>query len=406
MRETSRDYARPYRPWPVRALNAVGGWGPGRASLDPSGLVDAACRAEGLADLGHPPLRPLLERLCASIESEAQLNPLGRWITRIRLINTLRARLRMEPRLGGVEGLAPPVVIVGLPRTGTTTLHRLLAAAPGAQSLASWQALNPAPFRGERDHELRLAEARRAEQAVRYLAPDFFAVHPIAPLAPEEEVVLLDQTLLSTVSVALMHVPSWATWLSAQDQSPAYDYLARTLRVLQDDRSTHWVLKTPHHLEFLGTLVARFPHARIVMTHRDPLETQASFCSMVAHGRGLTSDRVDPHALGQEWLERNGAMMDRALEDRASLDQDQVLDIHYEALLSEPVDVVRRIHAWAGLPWSDETAQAIAAEQARSPQHRHGRHAYQLSDFGLTEAAVARRYRDYRRQFLAARPAG
>ena len=121
------------------------------------------------------------------------------------------------PTLSVSTGLAPQIIIVGLPRTGTTTLHRLLAAAPGARALASWEALNPAPFRGEQGHQTRLKEAERAASAVRYLAPDFFAVHPIDPTAPEEEVVLLDQTLMSTVSVALMHVPTWASWLADQE---------------------------------------------------------------------------------------------------------------------------------------------------------------------------------------------
>ena len=177
MKETSRDYRHPRRPLGARIGNAL--LGLGQPSLDPADLVEAARRAEGLTDLGRPDPRPALGHLCNALVREADLHPIGRWIQRFRIIGQLRNRLRATVRLRDDPAIldrqpAPPLVITGLPRTGTTFLHRLLAADPGTRALRSWEGLNPLPFRDGRD---RIAAAQRAARSVAYLAPDFMAVH-------------------------------------------------------------------------------------------------------------------------------------------------------------------------------------------------------------------------------------
>lgn len=402
-RETSRDYAHPHRPLLVAAFDRVGR---PRADLSPASLLAAARKAERLTDFGDPPPEPLLDRLCTSLEDEARLTPTGRWITRIRLVDQLRARLRLTARIDADptlldRPLAPPVVIVGLQRTGTTLLHRLLASVPGARAMASWEALNPTAFRRGADPAGRIRHARLGVTGLKWLAPDFFAVHPIDPLAPEEEVVLMAQSLLSTVDEATLRVPTWSAWLEQQDQTPAYAYLRRALRVLQADRpGQHWVLKTPHHLEWLDTLFAEFPDAKVVMTHRHPRRTQASFCSMVAHGMGLTSDQVDPQEIGQVWLRKCTRLLDRALasRDRAP---DRFHDVSYTALMADPVAAARSIHAFAGLPFDPAAEAAVRAELASSPQQKHGRHVYDPADFGLTDAGIDAAYRSYVERFAS-----
>jgi hypothetical protein len=405
MRETSRDYAHPYRPLPLRvAHGALAALGVSRwPSLRPDDLIAAARAAEKLHDLGAPDLEPL-ERMVASIEAEASLNPLGRFATRERLVQVLRNRLRFtelsrrHPEISAVA-LEPPVVIAGLQRTGTTLLHRLLAADPRVRSLASWEALNPAPFLSGRG-DPRPGLARRAEAGLRWLSPDFFAVHPVEADAPEEDVLLLEHAFLSTVAEATLRVPSFSAWLESTDQRPAYVLMGRLLQLLTWQHGpSRWVLKTPHHLEWLDVLWDVFPGATVVMTHRDPLVTAGSFCSMVAHGRGVMSDVVDPAEIGRDWLEKLGRMTDRALDAREARGDRGVIDVRYEALMADPVGTVRRVREAAGLPCDAEADAATQAAMARMPKDRHGAHRYALDDFGLDEAKVRQRLRRWRDRF-------
>src|SRR5690606_36805982 len=196
----------------------------------------AASQAEGLHDFGDGAFLEPLSRLLDSIHGEARLHPVGRLITKGRIVAALRTRLRAEaliarhPEILSMP-IEAPIVIAGLQRTGTTMLHRLLAQDPGLRALASWEALEPVAALDARNPDgARVRNARIAEQGLRYMAPEFFAIHPTEALAPEEEVMLLDLSFLSTVPEATLHVPSFARWLEEQDQRPAYEYLRRMLQ--------------------------------------------------------------------------------------------------------------------------------------------------------------------------------
>lgn len=407
---TRTDYAHPYRPWPVRALNGAASALrlDGRPRLDRAALIAAAQRAEGLTDFGAPTLDPL-DVLLPSIEAEAHLHALGRRITFDRLVGVLRNRLRAQALFQATPAILErpvraPIVITGLQRTGTTFLHRLIAADPGIRALRSWEALDPVPRPGSADGDTarRRRMARFAESGLRWMAPDFFAVHPVEADAPEEEVLLLDQSLLSTVPEATLRVPTFSAWLESQDQRPAYDTLRRLLQLL-DAGERRWVLKTPHHLEWLDTLLDVFPDAIIVMTHRDPVTTLASFCSMVAHGRGVMSDAVDPAEIGGEWLRKVGRMMDRALDTR-SRRGGTFVDVQYADLMRDPMGEVARIYAAAGQALTPEARAAMEELRTTQTQDKHGRHAYALADFGLTDAMVAERFSAYRHRFGLVKP--
>jgi hypothetical protein len=414
--ETSTDYRRPYRPAPLRALNRV--LAPlerlRRIPLDVPSLMAAARRKTGLSDFGDPSFRTPLERLVGAIDGEAVLHPIGRFITRTRLVGSLATRLRIEAMYARDPSIASlplrrPIIILGLPRTGTTLLHRLLAADPRIRALLSWEALAPAPLdlkggRGETARRQRAAE--RSERALKYMAPDFFAVHPIDAHAPEEDVLLLDLAFLSTVPESTLRVPSFAAWLEEQDQGPAYRYLVRVMRALWSQRHpaearehAHWVLKTPHHLEWLDALDAVMPDALLVWTHRDPDEVVPSFCSMIAHGRGVFSDAVDPYEIGRSWLRKGARMVDRAMAARGRLGEERFVDVRYGDLMKAPVETVRKIEERAGMPWTDEAQRGVERALAGEKQHRHGVHKYALEDFALSAADVDRAFAAYRERF-------
>jgi hypothetical protein len=409
-RETSTDYAHPYRPKLVRFANRIAGGlsrlPPFRVALDEASLIAAAKKQTGLTDLGDPSFHEPLEKLIQSIEEEAKLHALGRIITRTRLVSTLVTRMRLEKRITDVpaindEKLTRPIVIVGLPRTGTTFLHRLLASdTHRIRALMSWEALMPVGNDGETLPRRRMVAAERSEAALRYLAPDFFAVHPIDALGPEEDILLLDLAFRSTVPEATMNVPSFAAWLETVDQSPAYRQLARALRVLQYERrpkadAWRWVLKTPHHLEWLEELPKVLDRPLIVWTHREPREVVGSFCSMIAHGRGVFSDHVDPKEIGRFWLRKGKRMVERAMEARAAIGADNFIDIQYRDLIRDPMRATRQIQERAGLDWNEATERQLRQSLTREVKDRHGKHRYSLADFGLTDADVDRAFSRY-----------
>jgi hypothetical protein len=408
---TSADYQHPYRPRPIALANRVGvalaRAGLRAAPFTVDGLIAEARKKTGLDRFGDESFRRPLGVLVEAIEREAALTPLGRMITRRRITGVLANRLRAQalfdarPDILG-EVVHAPIFIVGLQRTGTTMLHRLLAADPGLRSLASWEALNPAPvpLKIWQRRDPRISAAMLAERGLRYLAPDFFAIHPVEAQAPEEEVILLDYSFLSTVAEATLHVPSFAAWLEEQDQTPAYEWLKRLLQLLQwQHRKDRWILKTPHHLEWLDTLLAVFPDAKIIQTHRDPVKTLASFCSMIAHGRGVFSDQIDPREIGAHWARKTQRMVQRALAARDRAGDASFIDVSYYDLMADPMAQVARIYDFIGRPLTDETRRHIEAARAANPQNKHGKHSYHLADFGLSKEGVEPGYAAYRARY-------
>jgi hypothetical protein len=410
-----------------QGLGALGLQPPGSwaGPLTVSDLIAAARRRTGLSDFGDEAFREPLERLLWSIEAEARLHTVGRLITRTRLVGALATRLRVREFVrrhpAVLEGaLPPPIVIAGLQRTGTTLLHRLLASDPELRALLSWEAIAPvapgavtpagsrglgaslgARLRGGvAGTDPRVLQARLSVRALSYMAPGFFAIHPVEPEAPEEDVLLLDYSFLSTVPEATLHVPSYGRWLETQDHTPAYEYMATLLRVLSAQRGPRrWILKTPHHLEYLDVLRQVFPGVRIIQTHRDPARTLASLCSMITHGRGVFSDHVDPHEVGREWSRKVGRMLERSLAVRAAAHDEGFVDVSYYDLVRDPVGEVRRLYERLGLACSPATRERLEATRRDNPQHKYGRHAYRLEDFGLSERGVEPLLAAYRARF-------
>jgi hypothetical protein len=409
MRKTSTSYEVPHRPAVIRVANGLLGrlqrLSVARADLTFESLVrEAEKRSRERWTVDMEDVEAPLEMLLRSIEEEAQLHPIGRFITRERIVSTLANRMRVEAASRALPtdlAALAPIVIVGLPRTGTTLLHRLLAADPRVRSLTSWEALTPARLRNDPEDQARMRIAERSESGLAFLAPDFFAVHPIDAHAPEEDVLLLDLSFRSTVAESTLRVPSFSRWLEGQDQLPAYRILEKSLRVMQHERpqarKTHWVLKTPHHLEWLDVLLEVFPKATFVWTHRDLNEVVPSFCSMLSHARGVFSDAVDAQEIGRSWLRKGARMMERGLEVRAKR-KDRFVDIQYADLVANPVAQVKRIHAHAGLVWDREAEDCVKDKLKVQRKDKFGEHIYRLADFGLREADLEAAFGTHARQ--------
>jgi hypothetical protein len=408
--QNSSAFDRPFRRLPVRAFNRVGGLfervGLSR-DLDRDELVAAARKKAGLHDFGDEWFLEPLAVLIDSLNREARLNPLGKLIQRGRLVGNLVTRLRVEALCKAhpeivEQDMGQVVVIAGLQRTGTTMLHRLLAADPEMRALASWEALNPLPLPNETpgNPRSRIAQGKMAERGLGYLAPQFFAIHPVEAEAPEEDVLLLDLSFMSQSPEATLYVPSYAAWLEGQDHTRAYAYLRTMMQVLLwQAPAQNWVLKSPHHMEYLDTVLDVFPEARIVQTHRDPRKTMASFCSMVAHGRGVFSDHVDAHEVADHWVRKVRRLMERSIAVREARGESHFIDVYYRDLVADSVAEVKRIYDFSGIPFDPKTEQSARAMNARNVQHKYGRHSYRLKDFGLSEQRIDDAFDFYRARY-------
>ncbi|MCZ0935875.1 MAG: sulfotransferase [Gemmatimonadetes bacterium] len=407
---TSTEYRRPYRPLPVSLFNRVG-----RAArrfgfdgaLDVGRMIAAARRRTGLSDFGDEWFLEPLEVLVESINDEARLTPLGTAIQRSRIVSALAVRLRAErllrehPEILDVD-LGRILLIAGLQRTATTTLHRLLAADPGTRALSAWEVLSPVPLEGEGrgPPQRRMRQAKRAARAIGFLAPDFRAVHPMAWDAPEEDVLLLDLSFMSQAPEAAMHVPSYSRWLEARDHTKCYACLLTMLKILHWQRpGDRWVLKTPHHMEHLDAILDVFPDVCVIQTHRDPKRSVPSFCSMVAHGRGIFSDHVDPVEIGAHWMRKIRRMMERSMTVRRGADAGVFIDVSFYDLIADPLGELRRIYGAAGIEFTEEAAAAARAVSERSGKDSLGRHVYSPASFGLDEETMDGHSAAYRREY-------
>ncbi|MCY3598453.1 MAG: sulfotransferase [Gemmatimonadetes bacterium] len=407
---TSTEYRRPYRPLSVSLFNRVGraalrfGFG---GSLDVDRMIAAARRRTGLSDFGDEWFLEPLEVLVESINAEARLTPLGTAIQRARIVSALAIRLRAErllrehPEILDVD-LGRILLIAGLQRTATTMLHRLLAADPGTRALSAWEVLSPVPLKreGTRAPRRRMRQAKRAARAIGFLAPDFRAVHPMAWDAPEEDVLLLDLSFMSQAPEAAMHVPSYSRWLEARDHTKCYAYLFTMLKILHWQRpGDRWVLKTPHHMEYLDVILDVFPDVCVIQTHRDPKRSVPSFCSMVAHGRGIFSDHVDPVEIGAHWMRKIRRMMERSMTVRRGADEGVFIDVSFYDLIADSLGELRRIYGAAGIEFTEEAAAAARAVSERSGKDSLGRHVYSPASFGLDGETMDGHSAAYRREY-------
>ena len=405
---------------PIRALNAVWGslqrLGIARPELSAESLVRSARRQSKLEDLGEDfaseTTQESLRRLLESLEGEARLHPFGRAVIRGTLVGALVTRMRLEelskrhPEIPAMP-VEAPVFIAGLARTGTTLLHRLLGCEPRLRPLLSWEGLTPAPLLG-RDPapgrpDPRARRAVVAERALRYMAPEFFAIHPVEADGYEEDVLLQDGSFMSPTVDATMPVPSYSAWLHQVDQRPMYAYFRRLVQLLLWQRKGTYLGKTPHHLENLPALLEVFPGARVIVTHRDPAKVVPSFCSMMAHGRRLFSDDVDLVAIGEQFRAKQRKGVTDAMEARRDLPTDRFLDVHYADLMDDPMKQVRRIYDFLGYRLEDATVESMAAFRSRNPKDKRGRHRYGPGDFGLTRRQLDEDFAPYREHYGIAR---
>lgn len=382
-----------------RALRRVGIEGP---SLELEPLLNAARRRARLADFGAWDYETPLARLLDAYRNEARLTTLGRITVREMLVSLLENLLYMEAERQAdptIESrpLSAPVFIIGLPRTGTTLLHGLMSQDPANRVPLTWEVMFPARSAQGQDgiRQLREKTAARLQWANR-LAPEFKRIHPIAPDLPQECIAITANVFMSIQFHTTHDVTSYEDWFEGDSQTLAYDFHYRFLQHL-DARAPgkRWVLKAPGHLFALDALLERYPDAKIIQTHRDPLRVMASMASHATVLRKAFSDRAEPTEIAADWANRWGNALDRFLAVRDLAPAEQFLDVAYDDIEGAPLETIERIYSFLGWQFTGDARGAMERFLAANPKNKHGVHRYSLSQYGLDRDAELARFQRY-----------
>lgn len=369
-------------------------------SFDVDGVLADARRKSGLNDLGGddflPGLKMLLDTYAVHYSDDK-----ARRQKRRRVVDLLMARARIEaawqahPDIKQIA-IPKPMYLTGLPRTGTSALLNLLAVDPDARPLKLWEGLNPDPLPGNPpEHEDPRYLAMKQFYDEMNQGGDFRKIHSTSASTPEECIHLLNHTFCDVQFGYEPLMEPYGSWFRRQDLRASYRYYADILRLLQWQRpGRRWLLKSPGHLWALDILTEMFPDCAIIITHRNPLESVASYCSMM---EALMAGRcdLDRRELGLATLNYLADKLQSSYRQRERIDPKRILDLHFNHFIADPIAVVQRIYAHFELPLSDATLTAMRAYQQAHPMGKHGKHEYDLASYGLTEPQVMQRFAFY-----------
>lgn len=381
----------------------------------PDILIASARDRTGLHDLGDDWFMVPLRRLIVALDEEAKLSLSGRQALADQLVGALSNRLqlreliRRHPEIED-EQVDIAAFIVGLPRTGSTLLHRLLGTMPPFTGILWWELQFPFPHPDGNDggREGRRAAADKIMQAWLAGAPELTSITPIALDQPDEELLLMDQSFLFSGWEGMHYLPGFSAYVEAADKTPTYAELVTALKCLQwqapERRGKRWILKSPGHLSALEEVTILFPDTHIIMPHRDPVETLPSYCSMETTLYGIASDRVDPVAVGAQWYAKLQRLLADYIRRRDAIGGERFIDIQYRDLTRDMDGQVRHIMDRLGETVTPDVAQALTRVIADNARDKRPAHDYRAERFGFTRADIERDFAFYRERFGFAPP--
>lgn len=373
-------------------------------------LLSLARERAGLNDFGDTWFFEPMDKFIAAANREARLTEAGLGGQIETIVKGLVSRLRMvedikrHPEILN-EQVEVAGIILGLPRTGSTIFHRLLASAPGLTAIRWYEAQNYAPFPNEDPATSpdRRAYAQAMIDGWLNAAPELASIHPLDPDAPDEEILILGQLFVSTMVEAMTFCPSFPEWLNEYDQSQGHEDLKRILQYLQwqdpSRKGKKWILKSPSNLPYAELAAKAFPDAQLIMTHRDPMEIVPSYVSMEASLYSLAADISDVE-VGTFWSRRLADWMNRFQASRDRIGRDRFIDIDYRAVIRQPLEEARRVLAAMGIADGPETEAALAEFMAGNSREQRPTHDYSLERFGLDEQEIAKAFGPYRDHYL------
>ena len=396
------DLAEPRQT--AAALQAIAFAATQPVSLVRDQVLESARTQTGLSDFGAMDFVERLDVMLASAREDAGLNALGRKFFHDDMVRYAANRLRLEdvvrrhPEILEIE-IERPIIIVGMPRTGTTHLVNLIASDDRLRSMRYWESLMPVPAPDAPDTRLEQAEAGWA--MLDQLLPMQKNVHELSPSHVHEEIELQAIDFSSYLIEWISRPFRWRDYYLAHDQTPHYLYLRKALQVLTWLRGPRrWVLKSPQHLEQLGPLTTAFPDATIVITHRDPVAVLASCITMNTYIDRLRRTRVEPAQVADYWVDRVERMMRACVRDRHILPADRSLDVMFHDFMRDQIGTVRRIYGMAELPMTPQVEETLTHFVDSHRRDRHGQLSYDLEgDFGIRPADLRKRFAFYYERF-------
>jgi len=378
-----------------------------RVALDPAQVIAEARQQTGFSDFGGESFREGLGVLVDSLEREARLNAAGRQAAQHHLLRLLESRLRIEdwhrrhPEIAA-QRVAGPLIVIGLPRTGTTALARLLARDPDTRALRTWESSSPTPppEAATQHSDPRIAATQAGIDAMRAQNPGYQAMYDADADDPSECQDLLGMEFRAQHFCGSYWVPGFGRWQKDCDMRPGYAYHRRTLQLLQwRCGPERWLLKTPTHMLSLDALNETYPDARFIMTHRDPAKVLASVCSLMGFIISGTTESLDRAGLAALNFETWAEALERTLAFRRRVGEARFADLHFHEQLADPVGSVERAYARLGLPFSSSARKRMQAWVREHRRGQHGEHRYRLSDWGLDAGAVRERFAFYIKHF-------
>jgi hypothetical protein len=346
--------------------------------------------------------------LLAAFEDLPNLTPRGRVYSFSLMLTFLKGRLRVvdhlkrHPEILDLD-VPAPLIIAGLPRTGTTHLHSLLGADPGLRSLPYWEAQEPLPAPGEEGTiEPRRQRTGDALNISNTLMPYFPLMHEMTIDHVHEDIGLMVQDFAGGFFTTLTHLPRWSDYLGSHDQTPGYQFLRLMLQVLQHERGANlrWVLKSPQHLEQFPALLKVFPDATFIITHRDPVDVSVSMATMMTYVMRMTVDKVDVPTVANYWITRIDELLSGCMRDHDSLPPDRTIDVGFDEFIADDLAMVERVWETAGYRPTPESRAAVADYLARHTRGRLGRIDYRAEDLGLDRNELCERFAPYVERFV------
>lgn len=405
-RQSDSTQVQSFQPRLVKVWNFCSSsiFGTSGGDFSPDAIMRAAVKRAGVSDFDDTDFLEGLNIYLDSLGQSETLHPFGRFYVRQMIIAMLVHRLKLVELLARHpeilnERMVRPIIVLGLPRSGTSLLFNLLAQDPAHRFMANWESfIAQVPPKGH--YSFRNDPRRKKSKWVlglqKYLMPDLDKFHAFIPDGPEECTPILMQGFATQAFAGGFNVPAFSSWLDKADHEPTYRHHKRVLQALQwKYPGERWLLKSPDHIAAIDAILKIHKDACIVHIHRDPVKSVSSWASLNLCYRGVYYRYVDTHELGHQVLNRLANDLDRYMIERESYAAERFLDMQYADLIKDPVKTVRQIYDHFGFQITGEAERRMRAFMSANPRHKHGVHRYEPEDFGLTAKMIRRRFQKY-----------
>lgn len=403
-----------HRPTPIKIINGIGrslaSIGVGNKPLDAEKVFNKAYKkSKSTSQRDYSEIKNRFKILCDSVNVHSRLNTTGKLLTSLSFENSIKIRIEVDDWIEKhpqilERKIEKPIFILGLPRTGTTALFNILNAIEGVRAPLGWEINKPIPpvEYASKDTDPRIKLTHQEFEAFFYLTPNLRFIHDFGALLPQECIAATQYDLYTGQFFFTYEVPEYLDWYQHTSNLESFHFHKRFFQVLQSDfPPQRWLFKSPFHIDSLDELLATYPDAQIIQTHRDPMEVMGSSCSFAWHLRSTFSDDINAIEIGKQQLQFWGSNLNKIVKDRERLSDKahQFFDVNYQDFVNKPLETVSSILNYLSIPQDKDTSQKLIDHVTRNKKDRHGKHIYFLEDYGLDAARDGQYFEEYCTKF-------